>query len=225
VNGIGWIVDDGCPPKRDGAAAFAAALVESPTPPAGHRAACRACALLEEELGCVGLIAPKLSQAAETWLLRRLPDDLESLPGVLLRQFLAEARVEGKGGAALRKLGLLEAEAPLQRHWGPFFRRVTITSDQVLEGMFGAGDVEPAHALALLVHLGAILVDGEPPAAAEHGPRLGDIVRDAGARRARTACRVTASATEPSQLALERYVRALYAGFTLDCPVRVRSPI
>ena len=222
---IGWIVDDGCPPKRDGAAAFAARLAESDAPPAGHRAECRACALLGEDLGCVGVVAAKVSRDAEIWLLRRLPDDLESLPGVLLRQFLSEAKVDGKGGEALRKLGLLEAQAPTPRHWGPFFRRVTITSDQVLQAMFAAGDVEPPHALALLVHLGAIDVDGEPPASPEHGPKLGEVVTDVAARRERTACRVSAASADASTLAMERWLRALWAGFVLDCPVRVLSPV
>jgi hypothetical protein len=225
MTALGWIVDDGCPPKRDGAAAFAARLAESPTPPAGHRQECRACDVLGEELACVGILEPKVSKDAEMSLLRRLPDDLESLPGVLLRQFLGEAHVEGKGGEALRKLGLLEAAGPFTRHWGPFFRRVTITTDQLLEGMFGAGDVEPPHALALLVHLGGILVDGEEPVTPEHGPRLGEIVGDVARRRERTASRVTASASDRSTRDLERWLRALWAGFVLDCPVRVMSPV
>jgi hypothetical protein len=224
VNAIGWVVDDGCPAKQGGALAFAAALGERAEPPAGHRAACPACALLEEDLACVGMVAPKISAEAELALLRRLPDDLESLPGVLLRQYLEAAQVEGRGGAALRALGLLEAPGPLSRHWGPFFRRVTITTDQLLETLFGAGDVEPPHALALLCHLGAILVDGQPPISAEHGPRLGDLVRDPASRRAHAAIRIPAPSGDEPQAAFDRYLRGLFAGFVLDCPVRVLTP-
>jgi len=224
ASAIGWVVDDGCPPKREGALAFAAALGERASAPAGHRDECPACELLGEDLACVGLVAPRVAAEAEAALLRRLPDDLESLPGVLLRQFLEEAKVAGDGGAALRALGLFEAPGPMSRHWGPFFRRVTVTSDQLLEAMFDAGDVTPPHALALLCHLGGLLIDGERPLAAEHGPRLGELVRAPKTRRTRTACTIPAPTGDPAAAPFDRYLRALYAGFVLDCPVRVVSP-
>lgn len=224
MHGIGWVVDDACEPKRraGGPAEFARALGEADAPPAGHRAACDVCALLDEELACVGVIEPRISALAETWLAGRLPEELDSLPGLLLRKNLEEGAVEGKGASALRARGLMEAPGPFSRHWGPFFRRYTVTTDQILEEMLCAGDVQAPHALGVLLHLGGVIVDGAPPLKPEDGPKLADVVARPETRRERVLCTLVPQEGDDRSLAqLKRYLRGLYAAFVLDCEVRI----
>lgn len=225
--GIGWVVDDACAPKRQagGAAEFARRLAEA-EPPVGHRAECPSCALVDDEFACVGVVEAKLSAAAEEWLAERLPVELESLAGLLLRQNLAETGNEGKTTRKLRELGFTEAPGPFSRHWGPFFRRYTVTTDQLLEEMFLVGHVQPPHALGILVHLGAIAVDGEILTRPEDGPKLAEVFQNVESRRERTTFAISIAPDEGRSLRdLKRYLRALYATFVLDCELQVFSPV
>lgn len=224
---VAWVVDDGAPDKRaaGGPVEFAAALAEATSAPAGHAAACPTCALAGEDLACVGLVHGKLSARAEEWLAGRLPYSLESLPGLLLRQSIEQGGVKGDGGAALRRAGLCEAPGPFSRHWGPFFRRVSVTTDQLLELLFAAGDVQPPHGLGVLIDLGALVIDGVVPETPEHGPRLGELIERPTERRERVLFGLAAPVdADASTRELVRYLRALWAAFVLDDEVRVISP-
>lgn len=225
--GIGWVVDDGCEPKRiaGGPGQFAESLAAAEAAPAGHRASCPTCRLLDEDLACVGILSAPVATRAEEWLAARLPADLASLPGVLLLGQLHEGNVKGAGARSLRKLAMFEAAGPVTRHWGPFFRRSTVTTDQIVEEMFCSGDVQPAHALGLLIHLGGIMVDDKVPDRPTDGAHLAEVVEMVHLRAKRTRCTVAIENTdEGSVLELKRYLRALYAAFVEDCQVRVYSP-
>jgi hypothetical protein len=225
--GIGWVVDDGCAPKRSlgGPDKFAASLA-SGEPPVGHLRQCPSCQLIGEELACVGVVEPLVSARAEEWLLRRLPADLESLPGSLLAKHLQEAGVEGKGGEELRKRGLFEAPGPFARHWGSFFRRTTVTTDQLFEELFCAGDVQPAHALGVLLHVGGVAVDGSVPHAPADGARLSALFETPASRRERVLCTLSiAKDDDRSVRELVRFLRAAWAAFVLDCELRVFCPV
>jgi hypothetical protein len=227
VIAIGWVVDDGCAPKRGpgGAAAFADSLAGSDAPPPGHRDECGACRVLDEDLACVGVVEAKITATAEEWLAGRLPEEMESLPGLLLRKNLADGGVTGAGGRDLRKRGLCEAPGAFSRHWGPFFRRYTVTTDQILEEMFCAGDVQPAHALGVLVHVSGILVDGSHPRSTDDGPKLAELVEKPEARLDRTLPALSLRDDDDRSVReLKRYLRALYAAFVLDCEVKVFAP-
>ena len=224
---IGWVVDDGAPDKTaaGGPVEFAAALADAASPPPGHSATCPTCQLAGENLACVGLVHGPITAKAEEWLAERLPYSLESLPGVLLRQALEQGGVEGAGGAALRRAGMCEAPGPFSRHWGPFFRRVTVTTDQLLELMFAAGDIQPAHAFGILLDVGALVVDGAVPEAAEHGPRLSEVMEKPAERKERVLFGLELPAdADPSKRELARYLRALWAAFVLDGELRVITP-
>ena len=225
--GIGWVVNDGCAPKQKagGPDEFARSLADLTSAPAGHRDDCPTCRLLNEDLACVGILTAPIATHAEEWLAARLPAKLESLPGLLLTRQLLAGNIKGTGTRALRKLCLFEAPGPFVRHWGPFFRRITITTDQILEEMFMAGDVQPAHALGLLVHLGGIAVDGAVPDQPADGARLAEVIERVDARRDRTRSTVVIDQEDTSSvLELKRFLRALYAGFVEDCEVKVYSP-
>lgn len=227
AEGIGWVIDDGCAPKRSAGSpgSFAASLAAG-EPPVGHLLACPSCQLVGEDLACVGIVLPIVSARAEEWLLRRLPADLESLPGMLLTQNLHEGGVEGKGGRELRKRGYFEAPGPFSRHWGPFFRRTTVTTDQLFEELFCAGDVQPAHALGVLLHVGGVAVDGSIPHAPADGAKLSALFEAPASRRERVLCTLAANDDDDDRSVseLKRFLRAAWAAFVLDCELRVFSP-
>jgi hypothetical protein len=128
----------------------------------------------------------------------------------------------GERGRQLRKQGGLAARGAFERSWGSFFRRFTLTSEQLLEQLFCVGDIEPPHALALLVQLGAVSVDGSVPKALEEGAGLAELAEDVAARRRRTQCTVTPTPSdEASTGELKRVLRALHAAFCLDKKVLV----
>jgi hypothetical protein len=221
--GFGWVVDDDSPTKRaaGGPAAFAEKLMTGEAKPCDP-SSCPTCALLDEELACVGVIEAPIAPETEEWLAGRLPPTMESLPGTLLRQNFKDSAITGAGGEALRKRGLCAAPKPFTKHYGPFFRGYTVSTDQLIEQMLCAGDIQPAHALAILVHLGGIAVDDEVPASPDDGPRLSEIVESPGTREKRTLCTIHIDDDDPrSTVQIKRFLRALYAAFVQDTELRV----
>jgi hypothetical protein len=221
--GFGWVVDDDGAAKRaaGGPAEFARRLVTGALAPCAP-GACPTCDLLDEPAACVGVIEAPISPAAEQWLAGRLPASIESLPGQLLRQNLKDGHIDGRGAEALRRRGMMAAPKPFTRHWGPFFRGYAVTTDQLFEQMLCAGDVQPSHALAVLVHLGGIAVDDEVPLAAGHGPLLAAVVQAPAERPARALCTIQHEPDDDrSTTQLKRALRALYAAFALDTELRL----
>ncbi|RMH40611.1 MAG: hypothetical protein D6689_13200 [Deltaproteobacteria bacterium] len=221
--GFGWVVDDDSPAKRVAGdpAAFVEALVRGQVA-ACDPTSCPTCELLDESLACVGVIEAPIGPQAEEWLAGRLPPTIDSLPGQLLRQNLKEGGITGAGGEELRKRGMMAAPKPFTKHYGPFFRGFTVTTDQLFEEMLCAGDIQPAHALAVLVHLGGIAVDDRVPAAPDDGAALSDIVQHPESRAARTLCTIHIDdADDRSTVQIKRFLRALYAGFVQDTEIRV----
>jgi hypothetical protein len=217
MSGFGFVVDDRSPDKvaAGGAPAFAAQLAEKPCDETSHAANCRTCKLLEQPFACVGVIETPLPAKIEEWLVQRLPDDLESVGGFLLRKAIGDFGYDGARARELRQAGRLEAPGPFERHYGPFFRRFVVSSEQILEELLCAGDVAPAHALAVLMHLGAIDVDGAVPTRLEEGDKLGALIENPAERQTRSRCNVAAA--QP----MGPLLRAFWAGFVLDCDVFV----
>jgi hypothetical protein len=221
---IGWVVDDEGPDKAaaGGAGPFAISLAEREQDGDAHLARCPSCKELGEPFGCVGLVPTPLATVAERWLVDRLPEDIESLPGFLLRKAVGDFDYTGAFGKALRSKGLLEAPGPFTRHFGPFFRRFTVSSEQLLEELLGAGDVAPTHALACLIHLGAIAVDGRVLGTLDEGQIYGELVEHRELRAKRTKCTIELSDGDPEAIAaLKRYLRGLWVGFALDASVKI----
>ncbi|MSP58728.1 MAG: hypothetical protein EXR72_00015 [Myxococcales bacterium] len=221
---FGFVVDDLSPDKAaaGGAGPFALGLAEREQDEAAHSLGCPTCRALGEPFACVGVIPTPLPASVERWLVDRLPDDIESLPGFLLRKAIGDFDYTGDFGKQLRAEGLLEAPSPFTRHFGPFFRRFTVSSEQLIEELLGAGDINPAHALAVLAHLGAVAVDGEVLLTLDEGAKYGEVIEHLDQRAARTTCLVTTDPSDDDRLAaLKRFLRALWAGFIVDAPVKV----
>ena len=223
---FGWVVDDRCADKEaaGGAGAFALSLAEAKSAPdaALHTKSCSACRAVDEPLACVGLIPSPIPASVERWLVERLPDDIESLPGFLLRKAIGDFGYDGSEGARLREAGILSAPGPFTRHFGPFFRRFTVSSEQLVEEMLCAGDVDPAHALAILMHLSLIAVDGQLLLKLDDGARLAAMIENPSERAAHTTCLVQmADDDEADIVSIKRFLRGLWAGFVTDAPVKV----
>lgn len=221
---FGFVVDDHGPDKQaaGGALAFAARLVEAPIDEAAHAARCPSCRLLGGGLACVGIIPAPLSEAVEHWLVERLPPKLESVGGFLLQKAIGDFGYDGERAREFRRAGRLAAAQPAVRHYGSMFRRFTVSSEHILEELLCAGDISPAHALAILIHLGAILVDGSVPAALDEGEKLGALIEQPQERRSRTALELTAPGSpDPSLAGVKALIAALHAGFVLDADVLI----
>ncbi len=223
VVGFGWVVDDGCRLKETagGPGPFAQALATGQLDSCDIEG-CPTCRVLDENGGCVGTIEGPIGPDTEEWLAGRLPASIDSLPGQLLRQNLKESAITGKGGESLRKRGLMAAPKPFTKHYGPFFRGYSVSTDQIFEEMLCAGDIQPSHALAILVHLGGIAIDDVVPSDAAHGTKLAEIVKDVGDREERALCTIhIEDDDDASTVQIKRLLRALYAAFVQDTEVRV----
>ena len=221
--GFGWVVDDDSPvkAKAGGPAEFVEQLMSGQLEPCAA-SQCPTCAMLDEEAACVGVIEGPIGPEAEEWLAGRLPATIDSLPGQLLRQNLKEGAITGAGAEALRKRGLMAAPKPFTKHYGPFFRGYTVSTDQIFEEMLCAGDVQPTHALAILVQLGGIAIDDIVPSTPDHGAALSEIVQSPGTRNERTLCTIQVDEDhDRSTVQLERFLRGLYAAFVQDTEVRL----
>src|SRR4051812_40633572 len=112
---FGYVVDDRGPEKKTrGALAFAAALADGPFDEATHLASCPSCKLLGR-FGCVGELPTPLPAPVEKWLVERLPQDLESVSGFLLRKAIGDFGYDGARARELRKRGVLAAPGPFER--------------------------------------------------------------------------------------------------------------
>jgi len=202
---------------------FAARLGEAPVDESAHVARCPSCRLLGRGLGCVGVVETPLAAAVEKWLVERLPEDLESVGGFLLRKAIGDFGYDGARARVLREKKRLQAPGPFERHYGPFFRRFVVSSEQILEELLCAGDIQPSHALAILIHLGAIAVDGQPPVSLDtDGPKLGQLIEKPDTRRERTSLLLPVEPdADPALAGVKALLAALYAGFVLDADVYV----
>jgi hypothetical protein len=222
MSSFGFIVGDQGPEKTaaGGALKFAITVGEKGFDAGSHIPKCPACSLLPEPFTCLGLVPTPLSARAEEWLVSRLPEDIESVGGFLLRKAIGDFGYDGAKARELRKANRLAAPGPYERHYGPFFRRFAVSSEQILEELLCAGDIAPSHALAILMHLQAIEVDGAVPTKLEDGDKLGALVSNLSERKTRSKLALRwESDDEASVAALKTLLAALYAGFVLDADV------
>ena len=226
--GFGFVVDDRGPDKASvgGAVKFAARLAEHPIDEPAHRQRCPSCKLLAPPYTCVGLLPTPITAPAERWLIERLPKEIETVAGFLLRKAIGDFGYDGARARTLRSQGRLEAKGAFERHYGPFYRRFVVSSEQLLEELVCAGDIAPSHALAILIHLGALELDGSAPDSLDtDGPKLGQLIERPLDRKKRTRFALEPSEGDDASLAgLKAMLAALWAGFVLDADVFVIDP-
>ena len=118
-----------------------------------------------EPFGCTGFIQYPISSAAEVWLLEQLPVPDEPLVWLLLKSGIEEFGYDGATVRNLRESELNEqgsrtyfeeAQAVIRR-----LGELQVTGDQVMEMVFGVGNIIPNHAGILLLFFHAINRDLE----------------------------------------------------------------
>lgn len=136
---------------------------------------CRGCPanLQQRDFGCGGAIRYPIQPATEQWLLSRLPDDLKSARGNLLMNAIKDLGYDGTGVDRSRK-ELYVNDAPVQRSWGGWLSKKTVTSSQALQMLFFVGSLQPAHAKMVSFFFG--FTDGamRPRPGGENEARDGD---------------------------------------------------
>lgn len=131
-------------------------------PLAPHCADCRA-NLLQQPFGCYGTIEYPIRLAVEQWLMSRLPETLDSTAGHFLVAAIRDFQYNGEPVARLRgNRDFFESRKPARRQWGPWLNKRTITSDQILQMMFGLGNLGPSHCVTLALFLGILPHDFDP---------------------------------------------------------------
>ncbi len=108
------------------------------------------------DFGCGGAIHYPLSEKGERWLLSRLPANMKSPAGQMLRKAIENFQFDG---APIRKLRgnpqFCASSVPQVRRWGRFFAgKFHVTSDQILHMAFGVGSLQSMHAKLLAYFLG-----------------------------------------------------------------------
>jgi hypothetical protein len=114
--------------------------------------------------GCTGRINYPIPEAAEQWLLARLPEDPKSPTMHLLMAAIKDFNFLGAPSRRMRDAGtaFFDAREAPQRAWGkrklfglggpPF----SLTTDQLFEMMFHVGSIKPTHGAMLCAFFGVI---------------------------------------------------------------------
>jgi hypothetical protein len=104
--------------------------------------------------GCFGYINYPISQAAELWLLKQLPNPEEPLPFLLLNQTMRDFALSGEQANTMR--GNPGVFFETEERFAKNLEDTQITTDQVFEMLFLSGNIKPAHGALLLIFFGGI---------------------------------------------------------------------
>jgi hypothetical protein len=113
--------------------------------------------LLGRAFGCYGSVSYPISTRAEEWLMSLLPDDLKGPAGHLLRSSVTDLKYNGGMFLTMRTQEVFfESRTPIKRKWGSWLSGWTLTSDQLLQMLFGLGNLQPSHCKMMSIILGLI---------------------------------------------------------------------
>lgn len=116
--------------------------------------------LCERPFGCYGYISYPIPVAAEEWLMSLLPADLESSGGYILQSAVADFEYDGGMFLDMRPQDMFfESPTPVERTWASF----ALTSDQLLQMLFGLGGLQTGHCQMMCLILGMIQTEDEEP--------------------------------------------------------------
>lgn len=183
-------------------------------PLAPHCDRCPARATLSA-FGCYGAVAYPIEAATEEWLLARLPSDLDTTAGSLLRGAVRDLDYDGAPVAEIRRRGrgVFASPRPAIRRWGgpdPW----TLSSDQLWHPILCTGPLAPSHAGMVALFTGVIPHDVHPD---EISRALAD---PAAARRVFGNARIAAPAASSAQVAaVARLLEAMAIAASLGAPL------
>ena len=93
----------------------------------------------------------------ETWLLERLPANLNSKAGHLPQSAIADFGYQGDIIRDMRKRNIFFVQkTAVHRSWRRGFTHWKITSDQVFHMLIGVGNLDPSHCVMLALFLGVL---------------------------------------------------------------------
>ncbi len=180
-------------------------------PLAHHCAGCRA-NMLEQPFGCYASISYPIRAAAEQWVMSRLPETLASTAGHFLVAAIRDFQYSGEPIARLRSKGaFFESRKPARRQWGPWLNKRTITSDQMLQMMFGLGNLGPSHCVMLALFLGILPHDFDPHSLSDTAERNQQLA----------SARIEPPRNDPALAEMAAFLRTVAMSPVLDVPVLV----
>jgi hypothetical protein len=120
--------------------------------------------LNREPFGCMPVIHYPIPAVAETWLLDRLPPDLDNPAGNLLKSAIVDLKYSGKPIREMRAIKgrYFEEGVSARRTWGRKPFGYTIMSDQLLEMMISLGELQWSHCYMLTTFFGIVPLDLPP---------------------------------------------------------------
>jgi hypothetical protein len=153
-------------------------------PHAHHCEGCKA-NLFDRPFGCFGSISYPIAARAEEWLMSLLPKDLNSPAGHLLRSAVTDFKYTGGIFLSMRpNETFFEGRIPIKRKWGSWFSAWTLNSDQLLQMLFGLGNLQPSHCKMMSIILGLIPTgeasEQRPPAPNPEGALLAHAINAVG---------------------------------------------
>ena len=143
-------------------------------PQAPHCKGCKA-NRLDKPFGCYGSVPYPIPVAAEEWLMSLLPKDLKSPAGYILQSAVKDFGYDGGMFLNMRPQDMFfESRTPVKRKWGSWFSGWSLTSDQLLQMLFGLANLQSGHCQMMCMILGMIETEDEgnplPPPPEEAKP-------------------------------------------------------
>ncbi len=120
----------------------------------------------QASFGCCGFLNYPIARAEEEWLMSRLPESMESVAGVYLRNVFGELKIDGATVASIRDhkgLYFEQCDAPT-RQWSDGGEERTVSANQLIQFLFYSGPVTPSHAIFTCLFLGLLPPDIAPDA-------------------------------------------------------------
>ena len=120
----------------------------------------------QASFGCCGFLNYPIARAEEEWLMSRLPESMDSVAGVYLRNVFGELKIDGATVASIRErkgLYFEQSEAPT-RQWGEGQGQQSVSANQLIQFLFYSGPVTPSHAIFTCLFLGLLPHDIAPDA-------------------------------------------------------------
>jgi hypothetical protein len=88
--------------------------------------------------GCYGSVSYPISARSEEWPMSLLPKELNTPAGHLLRSAVTDLKYTGGMFLGMRPQDMFfESRKPIKRKWGSWLSGWTLTSDQLLQMLFG----------------------------------------------------------------------------------------
>lgn len=188
-----------------------------------HCAGCPA-NCVDTTFGCVGVMTYPISASAEAWLMRRV-QPASSLGGSWLLKAIADFNYDGETIRAWRERGMFERRAPavavLKKK---LFSVVTVSADQLFEAILTLEEpLAPSHCMMLLLFLGALHLDGEPPGDASDADWLRAVMalseQSHNERLRRTSLVLGDASDDPGVQSMQMLLKLLYHAWLTGDPL------